>query len=384
LRIALIARRFDPEGGGTERDLLITARQMREAGHEVAIFASEQRATTDEFAVTIVQTAIPGRALELLRFAYLGPMFARRSGAELVLSFARAVNCDLLRSGGGAHATYIRMARRWRGAASTAAMRLSPYHRVQMFVERRAFASKALKLAIAVSELVRRDLIATFALPAPKAVTLYNGVETDRFTPAVTDATRNRIRAELGIPNSARAVIFAGNGFARKGVRYLVESWPAIEDAPYLLVAGRDRASARYSRLAEKLGVGQQVKFLGTRSDMPGLMQACDALALPSMFEPFGNVIAEAMASGLPVLTSRFCGAAEVVPDSFNEFIVQEPGRAGEISSKMNALMNRMLTRSADLHNAARTAGERLSWSAHAAKLDHLLREAARAKASHD
>jgi hypothetical protein len=50
----------------------------------------------------------------------------------------------------------------------------------------------------------------------------------------------------------------------------------------------------------------------------------------------------------------------------------------------MNALMNRMLTRSADLHNAARTAGERLSWSAHAAKLDHLLREAARAKASHD
>ena len=116
---------------------------------------------------------------------------------------------------------------------------------------------------------------------------------------------------------------------------------------------------------------------------MPGLMQACDALALPSLFEPFGNVIAEAMASGLPVLASRFCGAAEVVPDSFNEFIVQEPGREGEIPLRMNLLMNRIRTRSAELRDAARAAAERLSWSAHTAKLYRLLKEATRAEATH-
>jgi UDP-glucose:(heptosyl)LPS alpha-1,3-glucosyltransferase len=356
---------------------------MRAAGHQVAIFANEVRATDGEFEINPLLTNTPSRALDLLRFAYLGPVLVRRTGADLIVSFARAVNCDVLRAGGGVHATYVRMARRWRSAAHAAAMHLSPYHRVQMFIERRAFAAKSLRLVIAVSDLVRRDMITTLGLQESKAVTLYNGVDTERFTPPIDEAKRRRIRAEFAIPPSARVVIFAGNGFARKGLGYLIESLPAIEEAPYLLVAGRDRTAHRYVRQSEAVGVGSRVKFLGARTDVPLLMQACDALALPSMFEPFGNVIAEAMASGLPVLTSRYCGAAEVVPDSFREFIVPQPERTSEISSTMNLLMNRLLTRPVELREAARKAAETLSWSAHGQRLDHLLKETAQAKADH-
>jgi UDP-glucose:(heptosyl)LPS alpha-1,3-glucosyltransferase len=350
---------------------------MREAGHQITIFANEVRASSDEFKVNRLLANTPSRAFDLLRFAYLGPALVRRTGVDLIVSFARAVNCDVLRSGGGVHSTYVRMARRWLGAARAGAMRLSPYHRVQMFIERRAFKAKSLRLAIAVSDLVRQDMISTLGLQESKAVTLYNGVDTDRFTPLRDETKRQGVRAELAIPRSAGVVIFVGNGFARKGLGYLIQSLPAMEGAPYLLVAGRDRAAHRYARLSEAVGMRSKVKFLGARADIPLLMQASDALALPSMFEPFGNVIAEAMASGLPVLTSRCCGAAEVVPAAFREFIVAQPERLGEVSSTMSLLMNRLLKKPAELRAAARAAAETLGWSAHGQRLERLLREAA-------
>jgi len=83
------------------------------------------------------------------------------------------------------------------------------------------------------------------------------------------------------------------------------------------------------------------------------------------------------MASGLPVLTSRCCGAAEVVPAAFREFIVAQPERLGEVSSTMSLLMNRLLKKPAELRAAARAAAETLGWSAHGQRLERLLREAA-------
>ncbi len=68
----------------------------------------------------------------------------------MVLSFARCVGADVIRSGGGAHVSYLRAARKWRGPLGAMAMRLSPYHRVQMLVERQAFRNPGLKRAIAV------------------------------------------------------------------------------------------------------------------------------------------------------------------------------------------------------------------------------------------
>ena len=143
MRIALLTRRFDSAGGGTERDLIVTAQCLRAAGHQITIFADEIRGApaTGKF----VASARPrlGRALSLLRFAWTAAPAARRAGTDLVLSFARCVGADVIRSGGGAHASYLRAARKWRGALGATAMRLSPYHQAQMLVERQAFRNRA-------------------------------------------------------------------------------------------------------------------------------------------------------------------------------------------------------------------------------------------------
>ena len=184
-----------------------------------------------------------GRALSLMRFAWTAAPAARRAGTDLVLSFARCVGADVMRSGGGAHASYLRAARKWRGVLGASAMRISPYHQVQMLVERQAFRSPGLKRAIAVSNFVRDDLIREFGLAPEKTVTIYNGVDLDRFRPAADPSERAAIRRKFAVPASARMVAFVGNGFARKGSGISYRSMAAGRGRR--VFAGRRRRSSR-------------------------------------------------------------------------------------------------------------------------------------------
>ncbi len=342
MRIALLARRFDSSGGGTERDLIVTARGLVKAGHEARIYASEIRGEikNTEFKVKLVDSLAPGRAARLISFAYAAPKAARRDGADLVLSFARTVDADILRAGGSAHACYVRAARQWRGAISAGAMWASPYHRAQMLVERRGFTSPRLKLAIAVSNLVRADLVREFKLAEDKVVTLYNGVDLERFAPPRDDVARREIRSRLGLAGDTPVVAFVGNGFARKGLRFLIQAWPAVGADAHLLVVGNDRSASWYRAEAMRLKVANRIHFAGARHDVAEIFHAVDALALPSLFEPFGNVIMEAMASGLGVLASAQSGASELLPEPMTKFMVANSSDPGEIASKMNLLLS--------------------------------------------
>jgi UDP-glucose:(heptosyl)LPS alpha-1,3-glucosyltransferase len=365
MRIALVTRRFDPAGGGTERDLAITAGIFAHAGHRVTIYAGEVRAASTEWTLRHIATPRLGRALELFWFAQRAGAAARREGADLVLSFARIVDADILRSGGGAHSSYIRAACQWQGRSAGVAMRVSPYHRVQMLIERRGFASPRLKRAIAVSNLVRDDLVRTFALAPAQAVTLYNGVDLDRFFPAPEAGERGEIRREFGVDDSRPAVMFVGNGFARKGLGFLIEAWPAIGAEARLIVIGTDQAAASYERLARRLGLKDRVRFLGRRADVARLMRGADALALPSLFEPFGNVAMEAMASGVPVLSTARCGVAEIMSAALQAYIVNDPTNRTEIAARINALIEAAPILKAE----ARAAAEQFTWERHAREL---------------
>jgi UDP-glucose:(heptosyl)LPS alpha-1,3-glucosyltransferase len=370
MRLALIARRFDPSGGGTERDLLVTAECLLRAGHDVSIYAAEVRKPSRRWRVVRAGTRWTGASLGLLRFAWAAPARARRDGAELVVSFARAVGADVLRSGGGAHAAYLRAARRWRGWAGAAAMRLRPYHHAQMIVERAGFTSPALRKAVAVSELVRTQLIGEFGLEPGKVATLYNGVNLARFRPVTDRATRIGLRQSFEVDTGAPVVAFVGNGFARKGLGPLLKAWPALETRPYLLVAGSDRAATRYIRLAHRLGIDGRVRFLGAQEQIERVLHAADALALPSFFEPFGNAVMEAMACGLGVLSSVQCGVAELMPAAMRPFVVQDPANPAEIAERLGAL----LQSGREVGERARAVVTEYTWERYASGLLELIK----------
>jgi UDP-glucose:(heptosyl)LPS alpha-1,3-glucosyltransferase len=370
-RIALITRRFDVEGGGTERDLIITANYLARHGHQLAVYALEPRGPIHQFDIHRVKVPAVGRSLRLFIFAYRAAALARRDGAEIVLSFARINDADILRSGGSAHSSFLKASRKWRNPLASALLPLSPYHRVQMVTERRGFRSPALKKVIAVSELVRQDLIESFALPPKKVATLYNGVDLNRFRPEARLTLIHEVRRELEIPADAPLVVFVGNGFARKGLRFLLEGWPQMPPSAHLLIAGTDRALTSYQRCATRLGVAHRVRFLGPSASIERVFAAADVLALPSLFEPFGNVALEAMAAGVPALCSAACGVAEILPPAIAEFTVRDPTNLNELASSLKGL----LAASGDLRKPARETAERFTWDNYAMSLEELIAE---------
>jgi UDP-glucose:(heptosyl)LPS alpha-1,3-glucosyltransferase len=365
MRLALLTRRFDPAGGGTERDLMITAGILTRAGHRITIYADEVRASTPGVEVRRIGGAPLPRALALMRFAYAAPAAARRDGADLVLSFARTIGADILRSGGGAHASYVRAARLWRGSLRAGAMRFAPYHRAQMIVERRGFRSPALKCVIAVSNLVRDDLVRSFGISPQRAVTLYNGVDLDRFKRAVSSSTSAEIRMRYGVPAAVPLIVFVGNGFARKGLGALLEAMPGLANDPYLIVAGNDRSRTAYERRAARLGIQRRVIFAGAVRNPEQFFQAADALAFPSLFEPFGNVALEAMACGIPALTSVACGVAELMPPELQSAVVENPADANEVTIRLGA----MLAARAALAPIALATARQFTWERHEREL---------------
>jgi UDP-glucose:(heptosyl)LPS alpha-1,3-glucosyltransferase len=106
-----------------------------------------------------------------------------------------------------------------------------------------------------------------------------------------------------------------------------------------LLVAGQDRPGP-YQRLADRLGVKNKVFFLGPRADVERLYGAADVFVLPSWYEPFSNACLEAMASGLPVVTTKETGAAEIIREGVNGYTLPFPVSPTELAEKITRALS--------------------------------------------
>ncbi len=348
---------------------MITAHYLLKAGYDVTAYASEIRGESRDFPVRRVGGFPLSRTGRLLAFAYAAPTVARREGNRIVLSFARTIGADILRSGGSAHASYLAAARLWRGRMRASVMQISPYHRAQMAIERMGFRSPKLKLAIAVSNLVRDDLAVRFGLNRDRVVTLYNGVDSQRFHPSKDADASARLRAQFGISASAPTVMFVGNGFGRKGLRFLMRAMAKLPFETQLMVVGNDHALARYRDFARRLKIAPRVHFAGPRKDVEQFFAAADVFAMPSLFEPFGNVVMEAMASGLPALTTAQSGVSELMPEEMERYVVTDPTNPSEIAVRLADL----LQNAPDLRATCREIAEQHSWDRYGERLIELL-----------
>ena len=103
-----------------------------------------------------------------------------------------------------------------------------------------------------------------------------------------------------------------------------------------------------YEQLARKLAVANRIRFAGTSNDMTAIYNAADLLVHPAIYEPFGLVCAEALACGLPVVTTLVTGAAELITPGINGNIVDDPSDSAALAAAIQPFLNR--------HNVAETA----------------------------
>jgi UDP-glucose:(heptosyl)LPS alpha-1,3-glucosyltransferase len=219
---------------------------------------------------------------------------------------------------------------------------------------------------IAISEKVRRDLSACYGRTA-KVHVLHHGVDVDHFTPANKDVYRAAMRCELGLGDSEFVFLFVGD--IRKGAAAVIESMARARRGKLVLVTHSPADSER--KLSGRLGVSSRVIFRPATAHVERYYAAADAFVFPTPYDAFGMVIAEALACGLPVITSSQAGAAEWITPGVNGIILDNPADSAELANVMSALLqDRELGR--NLGVAARETAEHHSWDSVARCTMHL------------
>lgn len=373
MKVALVHKRLDLRGG-TERDLFKTAEGLRDLGHDVHLFCSEFGVAPPGGVTVHRVPVLPlGRTLRLWSFAWSAPRLVERTGCEVVVSFGRLLRQDVLRSGGGTHRGFLERLGRQGGLQRRLWQRLSVYHRSLLQIEKRQFQNGGCAKIIAVSEEVKADILAHYRVPVERITVLYNGVDPARFNPARRATARESVRRQWKIPPDAPVVLFVGSGFRRKGLDRLLSLWssPRLRDV-FLIVVGDDARMHRYQSRARAVAA-DRIIFTGRREDVENYYGAADVAALPSLQEAFGNVVIEALASGLPVLVSREAGAAEIIRGMLARGIVERAEDLGEWEERLLLLLS--VSRDPSWSRAAREIGEKYSWEDHFKKFEAVLLE---------
>lgn len=235
----------------------------------------------------------------------------------------------------------------------------SLYHWIYSYLnsswEKRAFASA--KSVVAVSQRVKQELIDIGVSPQKISV-IFNGVDLEEFAPGEIE------RKTLGLPEDVTLAMFTGDiRTNRKNLDTVLRALVDVRDLHLIVVGNTD--SSPYPKLAEDLGISPRVHFLGYRLDVARIMQAVDLFVFPSRYEPFGMVVIEAMATGLPVITARTTGASEIVTPECG-IVVSDSEDVRELTNALKRLTNDSHLRE-QMGRAGRTVAEKHSWKSKAA-----------------
>jgi glycosyltransferase involved in cell wall biosynthesis len=227
-----------------------------------------------------------------------------------------------------------------------------------------------------VSDGVADEMRRHFPRVADRVVTIHNGVDTSDFAPA-SPQLRAQVREQLGIPADALVAAFVGSEWDRKGLEPAIRALGAEPRWSIAVAGGGDEG--RFKALADEVGAGGRVHWLGVLDDVERVYQLADAFVLPSSYETFSLVTFEAAASGLPILACPVSGVRELIEDGRNGFLIdRDPGtiarRLGELADDP-ALRTR-------LGDAARSSALAFSWERMVAEHEALYQQIARGEPS--
>jgi UDP-glucose:(heptosyl)LPS alpha-1,3-glucosyltransferase len=326
LRIAMVAQDFHREGGSEGRTGQLVDRLVTE-GHEVHLVGARIRGRWDPRVVLHpVRVVRHPHWAEVLLFARRAAAVVGGQGFDIVHNQIRPFVPGIVTVGGGCHQYYLREVMPLeKGPLRAAARRRLPLHCVLLAMERRGFRPERCPCVIANSALGRAGILAYSPMPADRVVVAHNGVDALRFSPAVRVAHRGPLRTALGVEAQDLLLLFVGRGFARKGLATLLAALARCDEAPRLVLAvvGRE-APGRWQALAARLGVAGRVRFVGHAVAPERYYAAADVFVLPTLFDPFANATLEAMASGLPVVTTRRNGAAEILTPGTDGLVLEQ------------------------------------------------------------
>jgi len=316
LRIAFVRRGYSPSGGA-EAYLKRLAQGIVDLGHEAQLVASADWPPDQWPFGSIVHL----RATSATSFADELEKMRPQLDCDVLMSLERVWRCDIYRAGDGVHQGWLNRRRKFEMPLQRFVRGINRKHRDILQLEDSLFAKGGAGRVIVNSEMVKREIVDLYRYPADKIAIVRNGVPLDqfRFDPAM----REKSRADLKLKPDEIALLFAGSGWERKGLRFAIEAMELCRDRKLrLMVAGRGDPSGYKPK---RFFTEEPVRFLGEIVDLRPIYAAADVFILPSIYDPFSNACLEALACGLPVITTRDNGFSEIVENGVHGSVVDFP-----------------------------------------------------------
>lgn len=357
MKLAFVYRHFNKEGGIQRYATEIAERFSKE--HEVHIFANSrsnlERGKIIFHKVPIIKTKF---LLEVSSFALFSTFIHNFYRFDLVINqgVAATFKQDILIAH-SCHKAGVELRNKNKKYFMT------KFDRFICGLERINYRPRKYKKIIAISNRVKQEIIEFYSVPDEDINVVYNGVNTESFSPHVISKYRNKLRDKYCISDYETVVLFIANRFKSKGLYYLIQAVAKLsqKNKLKLLVVGGDDQTF-YLNYSKELGINDKLVFVGHSSDVCPYYAASDIFVLPTLYEAFGLVITEAMSCGLPVIVSKDAGASELIIDGYNGLLIENPKDPNEISSKINLFVQNNNFRN-KLGSMALKTAEKYSWN---------------------
>ena len=318
LRIAFVRRGYS-RSGGAEAYLKRLADGIVKAGHEVQLVATNEWPENQwpfGSKKRLEATTVIGFADELEQ---IRPQLQ----CDVLFSLERVRSCDVYRAGDGVHRAWLARRRQFEVPLKQFVRAASRKHRDLLQLEESVFEKRKAARVIVASQMVAKEIIDLYGYPADKIDLVRNGVPLEKFR--FDSAVRERSRAELKLKQDQIALLFAGSGWERKGLPFAIQAMALCKNPrTRLLVAGRGDARP-YKTTRLRFWREDPVQFLGEVANLVPVYAAADIFILPTIYDPFSNACLEALASGLPAITTRSNGFSEIIEDGVHGSIVDNP-----------------------------------------------------------
>lgn len=354
MRIALLIEHLDHRRGGAETWIHQFSAYLAARGHDVTIVTQDDAHDPPAgVAICAVQPRGLTRGARDRDFGRLCIEALAELRPDVSMATGKALGADVYQPHGGTVRGSQRQNIALLGSYNARALkmlfnRLSPKHRDALALEAKQYGDgggDANRRYIAISRMVQRDMRTFYRVSPDQVRLIYNGVDLARFSPERLAALRDESRARFGLAAGDQALLFVAHNFKLKGLGELIAAvgllikngrWPT---SARLLVVGRGRAG-RYRRQAERVDAAQAVRFIGPVSPVDAAYAAADAFVHPTWYDPCSLVALEALAAGLPVLTTRFNGVSELMEGREAGVLLDSPRPVRRLAEGLEALLD--------------------------------------------
>ena len=333
MKIALINNRFSASHGGLERYACNLTKMLLTRGHEVHLYAQAIQDVPEQAQKHLVHVFKKPSWLRILIFVMQVKRQISSEQYDIVYGLTKAFPLDVYRMGDGVHRHWLAIRFPnpvWRMINCM----INFTYAMNLFMESRVFKTKNCRIWVSNSKLCQKHAEQYLNVSPEQLRVIYNGVDQTEFNPVLAKSDRHVTRGEMGLGEDDIAITYIANNWRRKGLGVLLKAISRLGQRGkniHVLVVGRGNPK-KFDNLIKTLNLAQQVHFLGTTKNVIKYYGAGDLFVLPTKYDPFSNVCLEAMACGLPVITTLENGASEIIDIGKTGYVQQDPDSDEELS----------------------------------------------------